>query len=565
MPWSLRVITGLTADTEPSLILKFESPPAKYIFNVPEGTNRACIQKRYGIAKTKAAFLTRLHPEQIGGFPGLVMMLADINSRDLTVCGPAGLTHYIASTRFYARRTAFGVNVNEYKHHDLSAAGNATLATLPPPIFQDENIVVHSIALYPSAVDDTGSTGSPSGSRPDLPPKTSILALDTEVSMHPRLDPAPARFVPSDDFKATLEAINAGSYVHPLEDIYTSARKDAESSSPSHLPANPNGQDITITALGTVSATLIQIPSYGNILLDSGEGTWGQLARQFGQPIISEEGQASGGVIDILRDLKCIFISHVHGDHHMGLAKILARRHQLNPSLSEPLYLIANRLTLHYLSELNDVVDFGFHDRRHVSVVDAEDVYYLNGPAKLKATLGLESIQTVDVEHRTQCYGLVLRHKDEWSVVYSGDTMPCTRLVEAGQDATVLIHEATMADDQVDLALAKAHSTAGQAIDRYPKMPELQGPALADESLTSPSEEPRAPVAIAFDCATLRLGSLWKMEKYMGAMAQTFEKEPDEASDGGVPLDGTEAPATSSSPSKGKKNKKEKRSEAKTA
>lgn len=49
---------------------------------------------------------------------------------------------------------------------------------------------------------------------------------------------------------------------------------------------------------------------------------------------------------------------------------------QLNPSLSEPLYLVANRLTLQYLSELNDVVDFGFNDRRHISIVDAEDVYY---------------------------------------------------------------------------------------------------------------------------------------------------------------------------------------------
>lgn len=49
---------------------------------------------------------------------------------------------------------------------------------------------------------------------------------------------------------------------------------------------------------------------------------------------------------------------------------------QLNPSLSEPLYLVANRLTLHYLSELNDVVDFGFNDKRHISIVDAEDVYY---------------------------------------------------------------------------------------------------------------------------------------------------------------------------------------------
>ncbi|KIO33776.1 hypothetical protein M407DRAFT_17385 [Tulasnella calospora MUT 4182] len=540
MQWSLRVITGLTADTEPSLILKFESPPAKYIFNVPEGTNRACIQKRYGIAKTKAAFLTRLHPEQIGGFPGLVMMLADINSRDLAVCGPAGLTHYVASTRFYARRTAFGVNVNEYKHHDMPPAGNATPATLPPPIFKDENIVVHSIALYPSAVDDDGSTGSPSGSSkrkrsssatpppsakrrsteaspvptqfleadvplpsvptgaplddagrihrerilhlmfrppasntgpavatydmdldkaaesapgspskassstfdqqfwsrrlpkfretpqtlayfvvgpatrgkfdakrakelgvvgplcskltrgetvttpsgnvvtpdmcvgpsipppaflflhvpdptyidsifsspefflpstygstvqlhaiihrvgpgvledkryrewmasfepavnhmiaseryspdqvtysssarmqlelsyldneifrpphhgetapaslsswPDLPPKTSILAQDTEISMHPRLDPAPTRFVPPDDFKATLEAIDSGSYVHPLENIYKTAREDAERSSSSHLPTHSNGEDVAITTLGTGSA-----------------------------------------------------------------------------------------------------------------------------------------------------------------------------------------------------------------------------------------------------------------------------------------------------------------------
>lgn len=112
---------------------------------------------------------------------------------------------------------------------------------------------------------------------------------------------------------------------------------------------------------------------------------------------------------------------------------------QLNPSPSEPLYLIANRLTLHYLSELNDVVEFGLNDRRHIWIIDSDDVYYRkaaryvhlvpgwearltpvfpSGPAMLKATLGLESIQTVDVEHRTQCYGLVLRHKDGWSAVW---------------------------------------------------------------------------------------------------------------------------------------------------
>jgi ribonuclease Z len=48
---------------------------------------------------------------------------------------------------------------------------------------------------------------------------------------------------------------------------------------------------------------------------------------------------------------------------------------------------------------------------------------------------------------------------------YSGDTIPTQKLVQAGENATLLIHEATMADDQVEMAAAKMHSTVGQAID----------------------------------------------------------------------------------------------------
>lgn len=47
---------------------------------------------------------------------------------------------------------------------------------------------------------------------------------------------------------------------------------------------------------------------------------------------------------------------------------------------------------------------------------------------------------------------------------FSGDTEPTDSLVYAGQGATLLIHEATMADDQADLAKQKKHSTFGQAI-----------------------------------------------------------------------------------------------------
>lgn len=43
--------------------------------------------------------------------------------------------------------------------------------------------------------------------------------------------------------------------------------------------------------------------------------------------------------------------------------------------------------------------------------------------------------------------------------------MPCDSLIEAGKDATLLIHEATLEDDKPEMALAKGHSTFSQAID----------------------------------------------------------------------------------------------------
>jgi len=43
--------------------------------------------------------------------------------------------------------------------------------------------------------------------------------------------------------------------------------------------------------------------------------------------------------------------------------------------------------------------------------------------------------------------------------------MPCEALVEAGQGASLLVHEATIEDDMPEVAQAKGHSTFGQAID----------------------------------------------------------------------------------------------------
>lgn len=48
---------------------------------------------------------------------------------------------------------------------------------------------------------------------------------------------------------------------------------------------------------------------------------------------------------------------------------------------------------------------------------------------------------------------------------FSGDTQPTEVLAEVGMNAKLLIHEATMGDDQAEMARLKAHSTVGQAID----------------------------------------------------------------------------------------------------
>lgn len=49
----------------------------------------------------------------------------------------------------------------------------------------------------------------------------------------------------------------------------------------------------------------------GGMLLDCGEGTLGQLTRRFGQ----------AKVRGIVCGLACVWVSHIHADHHAGLPR----------------------------------------------------------------------------------------------------------------------------------------------------------------------------------------------------------------------------------------------------
>jgi ribonuclease Z len=50
-------------------------------------------------------------------------------------------------------------------------------------------------------------------------------------------------------------------------------------------------------------------------------------------------------------------------------------------------------------------------------------------------------------------------------VVYTGDTRPAGSVVEAAEDADLLVHDATFTDERADRADRTGHSTAGQAAD----------------------------------------------------------------------------------------------------
>ncbi|GAA5982370.1 hypothetical protein JCM5350_006161, partial [Sporobolomyces pararoseus] len=307
------------------------------------------------------------------------------------------------------------------------------------------------------------------------------------------------------------------------------------------------GSGLKVTPLGTgsaipskyrnVSSTLIHVPRSTTtkdesaeeyILLDAGEGTWGQLARRFGVEQARE----------VLRQTKMIFISHLHQDHHAGLSTLLRERARLLPSPSSPLTIVAPFNARTYLFEQHQLLDLGLYSN-NVRFIDnfllepgkqlQEGSRTIENYRDLLELLGLEAVAAVPVLHRCRAWGAVITHRSGWRVVFSGDTMPCDALVEHGQGASVLIHEATIEDELPEVAHAKGHSTFAQAIDiavrmkaqhlllthfsaRYPKLP----PKSSSPSSSESSHQPI--IATAFDLMTLKLSDFWKMEQYREAL-----------------------------------------------
>lgn len=293
---------------------------------------------------------------------------------------------------------------------------------------------------------------------------------------------------------------------------------DAELDIPPGLAAMNEG-DAEIIFLGTgssapakyrnVTGIVVDQKDKGSVFVDTGEGTLGQLVRCVGVDAAD----------DIVRRLKCVWISHIHADHHVGLPTILARRRALlgsNGSDEDPVTVVGPKDLRRFLNAYNAVepLHARFVDCRAtlegewtrgkqeeeedgeeregvVGTTNAPNSPSVDGSINKPgsgsssfdwgdslshvrdacAALGLRRMVSTPVVHCAHAFALTMESEatcaetgEGWKLVYSGDTRPCSNVTNAARGATVLVHEATFEDGMEEDAVKKRHSTVGEAV-----------------------------------------------------------------------------------------------------
>jgi len=252
---------------------------------------------------------------------------------------------------------------------------------------------------------------------------------------------------------------------------------------------------VEITFLGTssgvptrsrnVSSVALRLPQRGEMwLLDCGEGTQHQLLRSDLKP----------------SQIRRIFITHMHGDHIFGLPGLLA-----SCGLSgtgSPIDVYGPPELADYLQTCSKHARINWGNRVRVHAVATGTVYEdsefsvscrplahsiptfgyriaeKDRPGRFKpekaSALGippgpiygrLKRGETVTLPNGQRIRGTDLREPDEpgRKIAYCTDTIYCDAALELAQDADALIHEATFAHQDAQLAFERQHATSTMA------------------------------------------------------------------------------------------------------
>jgi ribonuclease Z len=416
-----------------------------------------------------------------------------------------------------------------------STANQLRLNSLHPIIFRPASETQTPSMALPQLFASAASSAAPSN---DISPPSALRITAAKPLMKFHLSPISAvgldvtEVSPDMDLASVMAAFseekNPKFHAHRAE-----LRAHYNAHTTACLKANPTGRSppYYVVFLGTgaalpskyrnVSSTFVKLESQpyepagsarskGSFLLDAGEGTFGQLSRHY-----VDRAQLNS----ILRDLRAIFISHMHADHHLGVMRILVKRAALMGPNAPPLLIIAPPHYRNWIEEYNTIeplnyILFNAYDlsfpappqtrlpsfKMDTDVASSAAEFASSSdsnsnsksaqtlPNRLQELLGITQLYMVPVIHCPDAFGVVITHQDGWKMVFSGDTRPCPLLDQAGIGCDLLIHEATFEDQLTHEAEEKKHATTTEAIQaamnmrakflmmthfsqRYPKIP----------------------------------------------------------------------------------------------
>ena len=240
----------------------------------------------------------------------------------------------------------------------------------------------YAIPLHSNAIPST--SGAPDAGEKTLPEAMFQLGRPAKRGLRINLEPK---------FEISEEAVSSflntelitQEASQTILDLSLAARQQINSPAGQAETRSQNipSPDAEITCLGTgsampsqhrnVAASLLRVPGCGSYLMDCGENTLGQLKRMYTVPQLAE----------LFQDLKLIWISHLHADHHLGLASVIKawyeevhgkyevkrRRPTIVETMVNPakfleddkrLFIVGHGRMMRWLEEYSSVEDFGY-------------------------------------------------------------------------------------------------------------------------------------------------------------------------------------------------------------
>ncbi|KAK0781523.1 hypothetical protein LTR75_014669, partial [Friedmanniomyces endolithicus] len=391
-----------------------------------------------------------------------------------------------------------------------------------------------------------------SASTPALPKNARVARRGQMIQLEPKNEVQETQNVPALD-QAAIESETSQEVLQLAAEAQDSIQASHKETQRWVSTLPPDAGRAEIVTLGTgsalpskyrnVSATLLRVPGWGSMLFDAGENTLGQLKRVFPPDELKE----------VLRELRMIWISHMHADHHLGTVGVIRAWYeevhgaQPLPAGEDPktsfntansLAIVSEPAMMSWLAEYSNVEDYGYSriaalylsastPARGIksklgwfvspSVLAAQG----SGEARMEtlaanaappSMLNLQDIQCVAVQHCHGARAVSITFPSGFKASYSGDCRPSHAFSRIGRGSTVCIHEATFDDELWGDAQAKNHSTTSEALgvaqamgakacvlthfsQRYQKLPVMEHGAGGGEASNGVAEAGETQVA----------------------------------------------------------------------